>query len=1562
MIAYLFRRLRLGLLVLLLLPCSSWAWTEDLLEAIHAVAAGRATPTQQMAVFLNNPEVNLMAQKGVINLDAYTSAQRQFNDLNQRFVREAFEGSGFEPHSSDLKMNPGTDTDINVKPRGGANQKITLEDITKAEGKYQKAIQDYFGKQPGIDKSKLPTGRVDTSTDFMPHPDHVDPAEFKKIAGHINNNGGTMYTDPKAASAQAKLGNKGAQLTLEEAGAFSNEVKDLANAKMAAADDARKKAAALRSSNPGEAARLEAAASNYEYQAAKYHARLTDVNNQLRGQYGLTNKAGAMDDVSRAIANIGRNPYSAAEANMIRSLHAKALQNSADNMIGSMLDIAKKNPASLPQIRQIIAAESRVLSAAGAAKAAARLDDAVKHIASAAKWAAFKEGAKNLSGLNATTKFSAVMTAGGAVLIGYQGVQIALTEVKADDTFLDFLKNVYYHAAWEGTGLGPAFEGAQQEEIDKYTKAILEGKDPSMFKHVTFTILKTGVYMGKDAIIGILTLPDTIWEAFTQEKEMEAYAAMQNELARAMRQMILERRAFDEMMTRMKKLGLHDADVRPFLDCLCRSCGGSLGGLYNPPFKGEYGHGPCQCNGPLTIWKTPLPTGNKEVQYSCFNLITKMRYDEAQEIFNKWREQALKENAHSVAEDLAKIKQEIAKGTLEKDEELARSLADQFAAIQPLLMSDDADWVKAMVGPHLINHGHKQVLAGNLPRAVENMDKAIDKVGIRGAQNEADFKQWRERYKAWDPVWRETKEKRLRPIDTMLGKHQIIQARGHLESLEYQMLKDPVRSLPPAVEDPEFVRIKKRLEELQKTYAESVDGVMRKTSELREANDMRAAIPLLERVLNDWEHPDYKAQDLRRTIAYGRDRIARADELRKLGKEAEGQRNIPQAIKLYTDSLKEQRDEGLQAHVERLQAAQIENKARAKQLRDEAHALQQQGRIAEAIAGYKQSLDLWPDPQLETFVAQLEKGLADQQARKAQARKLREQAEALQQQGRIAEAIAGYKQSLVLWPDADLQAFVSRLEQGLHDQQARKAQARQLREQAHALQQQGRITEALAGYKQSLALWPDPELEAFVAQLEQGLADQQARKAKARQLREQAHALQQQGRIAEAIAGYKQSLSYWPDPELEAFIRNLEAGLAQAAPGPAGTSLPAAPTAIAPTPAVQTIGNISGVDNAPTKPSTFTLHEPRVLTLLQTYHWNHAKGATPGTVGLRDGTGRSYGPWRASGAAGQGGVPNAYWNTRPGVTLPPGTYTVIDSDPSTWAQNSGTGGAGHIRVETVPVSAGANVQHAAPAPVQAPERVPEKPPATTSVQVAPQAGVAPRFPVVGRWRTETIEAGKVEDVSETAFNEDGSYTMQVSPDVLEGTAVCTIQGQYSVTGAVLTLRPQGSQCRFKDGTTRSEPMDRTDTIQGPVSGDARAFTFRPEGLATTVRYTKTAGGAVSPAPATPTAPGSTGRTSGSAAAAIAVTAELRNASREAVHIIADGDRYDPANRLMPGEKRTLQITPKADGSVTFQAGRNGQTIASKVWRGVPGDKSRIPVVVFDDTNPTEKLLITTGLR
>ena len=102
-----------------------------------------------------------------------------------------------------------------------------------------------------------------------------------------------------------------------------------------------------------------------------------------------------------------------------------------------------------------------------------------------------------------------------------------------------------------------------------------------------------------------------------------------------------------------------------------------------------------------------------------------------------------------------------------------------------------------------------------------------------------------------------------------------------------------------------------------------------------------------------------------------------------------------------------------------------------------------------------------------------------------------------------------------------------------------------------------------------------------------------------------------------------------------------------------------------------------GAYNGATVPTTFTINEAWLVTAITTYHWNDGEGTTaPGTIGLKDANGEVYGPWQASGAPGVGGVPNAYWTVNPGIVIPAGTYTVIDSDPATWAQNDETGGRG----------------------------------------------------------------------------------------------------------------------------------------------------------------------------------------------------------------------------------------------------------------------------------------------
>ena len=96
---------------------------------------------------------------------------------------------------------------------------------------------------------------------------------------------------------------------------------------------------------------------------------------------------------------------------------------------------------------------------------------------------------------------------------------------------------------------------------------------------------------------------------------------------------------------------------------------------------------------------------------------------------------------------------------------------------------------------------------------------------------------------------------------------------------------------------------------------------------------------------------------------------------------------------------------------------------------------------------------------------------------------------------------------------------------------------------------------------------------------------------------------------------------------------------------------------------------------------TFEVASATTITKIQTYHWNDASGsASTGKISLRADGGKVYGPWETVGVEGQGGVPNANWVASPNVTIPPGRYTVIDSDPSTWSQNADSGGEGFVIV------------------------------------------------------------------------------------------------------------------------------------------------------------------------------------------------------------------------------------------------------------------------------------------
>jgi hypothetical protein len=93
-----------------------------------------------------------------------------------------------------------------------------------------------------------------------------------------------------------------------------------------------------------------------------------------------------------------------------------------------------------------------------------------------------------------------------------------------------------------------------------------------------------------------------------------------------------------------------------------------------------------------------------------------------------------------------------------------------------------------------------------------------------------------------------------------------------------------------------------------------------------------------------------------------------------------------------------------------------------------------------------------------------------------------------------------------------------------------------------------------------------------------------------------------------------------------------------------------------------------------------------------------------------------------------------------------------------------------------------------------------------------------------------------------------------------------------------------------------------------------------------------------------------------------VTAEMTNRSKGNVHIFTDGETFGPANRFESGGMKRVNVRVPSNNKITFHAGRNGQVIASKTWHYDPHHPNSIPVIVFDESNPYDKLIIMKGLR
>lgn len=329
--------------------------------------------------------------------------------------------------------------------------------------------------------------------------------------------------------------------------------------------------------------------------------------------------------------------------------------------------------------------------------------------------------------------------------------------------------------------------------------------------------------LGRDITEGILYAPDALFEAITGAKEAEAKERAAKEFLAAVRLAVLNKQETDKAKTLAKEMGIKPEDEKAFLDCMCRSCGGSLGGSFNPACTSDIGHGPCQCNGPLTIWKTPLPMGASDLQYKCFNDITRMHYNQDQATFAKWRQRMRDENYNSVKEDIAIIRQQMHKGEFVE-------AADRFKAIRPLIEdtmgpsgSDGSSHnLSHELGTGITNglmeqartHAADPVLPSPLSQSVRKADKALE---LNPSQ--PFIRQQADTFKAWKKAWNETLSKDVPEIRRLLEKGYL--TRGGERFSQVQSAINQGR-LPPRHRDPQIVALEELLRKKRQQGAYTV--------------------------------------------------------------------------------------------------------------------------------------------------------------------------------------------------------------------------------------------------------------------------------------------------------------------------------------------------------------------------------------------------------------------------------------------------------------------------------------------------------------------------------------------------------------------------------------------------------------------------------------------------------------------------------------------------------------------------------------------------------------------
>ena len=223
--------------------------------------------------------------------------------------------------------------------------------------------------------------------------------------------------------------------------------------------------------------------------------------------------------------------------------------------------------------------------------------------------------------------------------------------------------------------------------------------------------------------------------------------------------------------------------------------------------------------------------------------------------------------------------------------------------------------------------------------------------------------------------------------------------------------------------------------------------------------------------------------------------IAEADKLAGTGNSLERNGKLVEAIESYKASLENNPDEALALHVKELEEIVVQRKRQAAALFREGSDLQRKRQETEALLRYRESMAMWPSPEAQKRIDALERTVrlpksADIRApenfgigTKSDAARFLIAGNKLYGEKRYREALVQYRKSYAISQDQILSELIRKLEASLNEYEAIQA-ANKLIKEGNLLYNQGRVQEAAAKYRESLAAHPNAEVEAFLKHIE----------------------------------------------------------------------------------------------------------------------------------------------------------------------------------------------------------------------------------------------------------------------------------------------------------------------------------------------------------------------------------------------------------------------------------------------------------------------------------------------